>query len=1135
MGDRSRRGTRPGQVHRFPRVKSFSWNVGGLSVAKLDFLLEWFLQEKIQVAMLQETRWNIESEWASRPFVLIHSGGTDKDKYCGVLTIINTSLVNARSVRHATILPGRILQVRLSHPKTSQHIDIINGYQFFLGSSSVAEERAPKQQLFLDKLDQTLAGLPRRNVLILGGDFNMGLPRTSPWIGSCCNTDSMQMTAEQEQFLQIVTRFGLCAINSWGPMNAYTCTGPVGGQSFIDFVFLRQEHADLEAKRTKIQYTHPLLSGHVAYHCPMLFSWSLAWLPWKKSFIKPSTCRLQLSSASTIQQVQCERALAQALEKVGDLELLPGVVRTEVGRYHQAPTLASSKAVWQESCFKQRSLHVWQLWRQLSSLSGCSVKAILKRWLLFTMLMHAKRRMHKQSRRRRKERLHYLFCRARDAVTKGDRRELHKLVRLLSPRAPRKILRLRHSDGRLMDVEEELANLQQHLQQQFASSPSSLCVGSRSLVHMPFTSDEVVGALRQLSNHKAVPLDYLPTEFWRRYAKPIGERIWQLLSQSWKYSVSVPLCWSASWITLIPKPHKGQDQLSGWRPISLQDPCGKAILSLLTSKAKQQTLADLVRDPQFAYLPGRSTGDALRRVSVHVACAQHYHSQAVRNLYELRAGNHRLSLGGGMQLFLDVEHAFDAVPRHLLQEAMNRQNLDWELIHLFLCWYARTDYHLRHHDCTVSIQATTGIRQGCVAAPLLWDYHTSNIMKHLQDTLGSSWVRDVLTLFADDFHLQWLVQKESDFLAACDQMSIFLRILDKLKVKVCHEKSALMMMLDGSSHRSLVAKRFLRRNGQLFFKVRLGKEAEQFGQILIPIVRSQKYLGVVVSYRKMQSLTLGLRIKHSWATFHKLRKWWQPSALPLHRRIELWKVIVWPTLCYGLCEVGLSTMCENRLHSVVMRQLRIIARSPLHITKESNEKLLRRLSLGYPLDMILLQASQQLVKWLERLSSLSADDIIVDGWNKVCSMLELASKPHSQSLRRWLARVCLWLQHVQTNSTLLLFPLPPLLKKYDSRKLMEKLRIPEKKDVSSSVNVAVMGNSQTEYRCSICDRVFAHRMALRKHQWQEHDLRTTCGPKFDLGRDMDDGMPRCRHCGWTFLRRQGLQLHIERNACPILS
>ena len=216
---------RPGQVHRVPRLSCISWNVGGLSVGKLDNFLAWMEDNQFRLVTLQETRWNFDSEWQSGSFLLIHSGGTKGDSHCSVLVAIHTSLCPRQLVRHATIVPGRLLHVRMGHPTSSQSIDIINCYQYFLGKSQVdQEERVIKQGSLIDSLGKVLAGIPVRNHLV-AGDFNMELPHHPPWTGASCSTTSSQ-TELQESLLQTVVSNGLCAINTWGPSTAYSCTGP---------------------------------------------------------------------------------------------------------------------------------------------------------------------------------------------------------------------------------------------------------------------------------------------------------------------------------------------------------------------------------------------------------------------------------------------------------------------------------------------------------------------------------------------------------------------------------------------------------------------------------------------------------------------------------------------------------------------------------------------------------------------------------------------------------------------------------------------------------------------------------------------------------------------------------------------
>ena len=136
-----------------------------------------------------------------------------------------------------------------------------------------------------------------------------------------------------------------------------------------------------------------------------------------------------------------------------------------------------------------------------------------------------------------------------------------------------------------MDPLDEAQAIQQQLQNQFASTPSILQVESRTLHRLPFSCYDLVSAIKQLATYKAVPPGYVPTNIWKRYAQPVGERLWNLIENAWLQN---PKSWAASWICLIPKPQKSQDSIRGWRPISLQDPCGKALLSAVTRLASNQ-------------------------------------------------------------------------------------------------------------------------------------------------------------------------------------------------------------------------------------------------------------------------------------------------------------------------------------------------------------------------------------------------------------------------------------------------------------------------------------------------------------------------------------------------------------------
>ena len=62
---------------------------------------------------------------------------------------------------------------------------------------------------------------------------------------------------------------------------------------------------------------------------------------------------------------------------------------------------------------------------------------------------------------------------------------------------------------------------------------------------------------------------------------------------------------------------KASTKVENLRVLALQDPIGKCIVKLLTQKALRLCLPMICHHPQFAYLPFRSTRDALMRVANH--------------------------------------------------------------------------------------------------------------------------------------------------------------------------------------------------------------------------------------------------------------------------------------------------------------------------------------------------------------------------------------------------------------------------------------------------------------------------------------------------------------------------------------
>ena len=119
---------------------------------------------------------------------------------------------------------------------------------------------------------------------------------------------------------------------------------------------------------------------------------------------------------------------------------------------------------------------------------------------------------------------------------------------------------------------------------------------------------------------------------------------------------------------------------------------------------------------------------------------------------------------------------------------------------------------------------------------------------------------------------------------------------------------------------------------------------------------SLKYLGVVVSCKKFEDLTLRYRSHCALATRQSLTKILHASRhLSLNRRLELYFACVRSAVLYGIAVTGLSRRGVHQLCSFQIRHIRAIARAPGHITLESNAAFLERLGHCTPVEAIVRQ------------------------------------------------------------------------------------------------------------------------------------------------------------------------------------
>ncbi|CAE7839824.1 unnamed protein product, partial [Symbiodinium necroappetens] len=203
----------------------------------------------------------------------------------------------------------------------------------------------------------------------------------------------------------------------------------------------------------------------------------------------------------------------------------------------------------------------------------------------------------------------------------------------------------------------------------------------------------------------------------------------------------------------------------------------------------------------------------------------------------------------------------------------------------------------------------------------------------------------------------------------------------KVLAEVNPTKSNAIMSLRGSMSQSLRKLWTSTFRGGEWLRVPIGQDNE-----FIPLVQQLDYLGIVLSYGGFKELSWKRRIGVARASFERIRKiLLGHHVLSLSHRIKLWRTIVLSSATYGLLGIGWSSPGFVRMHGMCMKQLRLIARSPVHLTSETNLSLMQRLGmqdLGAHFEFMTTNA---LAYHMQLMDDLNSEDVMCRNFNIIAA------------------------------------------------------------------------------------------------------------------------------------------------------
>ena len=849
------------------------------------------------------------------------------------------------------------------------------------------------------------------------------------------------------------------------------------------------QHADAIAKHSAPWHTAPVGRWKANHHVPV---WSSIRQVhpckfWSKQAGQPARAPIQESIAAedvqsqllkqlvedTLRQETWDGSMEQTAERLD--AVLNDCVRTVY-----PPKSRPDDRLFTQPTYQLKLKNMWAVYADYKRARVATMGNILHKWKLLTTFHKASKLFREHAKLAKRTKITRVAGELAEASAKGDQRGIWQGAKKLAPWKPRTKMSIRGPEGTILSPEEQLQALLDYSTRKFCHGDPEI---SEHRMHADFTltEQEVERLVSKTPLRKAVPESVAPSAVWKLCAASISQVIVHALRSSWGAAqpALIPQHWKDSQLVWIAKPNKDPSKPQGYRPIELSHPLAKSLNKLVRERLQPYLESKLRHLPQFAYTNGRGVLDALLRVHSHLRSARQLSLQGRASIYALHQGRRANPCVGGLSFSLDLEGAFDSVPRPKLAESLRRLGVPEDLIDLAMEFYSNARYHTHIGEHKGHVTTTCGIKQGCTLAPYLFVAHTLAILEDIQVRVGGDWVQTCMTFFADDALGCWHIHSLPELRKAFADIQVIIDVFNEQGMTLSNDKSVVLYDLQGRDAGRFLARRKVRKHQQQHFLFR------QRGQNLwVPIKKSHEYLGTIIAYRDAQSKTVTHRLKKARGQYSQLRKTINSTRIVSNRpRYQVWRAGVLSAATYGLLSVGVTSTSKRSLQAMASRQMRAIARRPAHLTHLTNAQVRQALNAEEPLAALHAQGEKYLQR-LHEVARLQPDDIR----GQESSRLQLA----------------------YALSTLQVEPEPP------------------------AGGLPTEAPEASQFRCQHCHKKYDSLTSLKKHMAISHKVKFTQCVAFDPARHAIGNLPQCAFCHRKFDSWHALKQHIQRLNCPIL-
>lgn len=388
--------------------------------------------------------------------------------------------------------------------------------------------------------------------------------------------------------------------------------------------------------------------------------------------------------------------------------------------------------------------------------------------------------------------------------------------------------------------------------------------------------------IERLKNGKAAGHDNITVEMLKNMGKKGKEILTRICNKVWSGG-RIPGDWEVGVILPIHKKGDKRD-CNNYRGITLLSNASKVYEGILENKL-METLESQLEQSQSGFRKGRSIQD---------------HIFTIKQITE-KVRNTNCEI---FQAFLDLEKAFDRLPRAEIEKCLRKRGVDPQLRRAIMSLYQNTRSYIRTDNLqSGEFVINEGIRQGGVLSPTLFNVVMDEVIKETRGktsrlfvgyhNMKPVWLSECA--FADDVVV--FAKSESQLK---NNLDIWNKKLIEKGLKLNEEKTKIMV--SGKTHRPV--------NIEVN-----GKKIEQ--------VKSIKYLGVKLDGNGQQDIEIAARIESAANVYHAPKNGFiSKREISVKAKMSVYKTVFVPILTYGCESWVLTKRHKTKIQSMEMKYLR---------------------------------------------------------------------------------------------------------------------------------------------------------------------------------------------------------------------